>query len=33
MQNEYIGERLDASIQGVRKLFVLAYSKENDNAT
>ena len=33
MQNEYIGERLDASIQGVRKLFVLAYGRENDDTT
>ena len=33
MQNEYIGERLDASIQGVRKLFVLAYGRENNDAT
>ena len=32
-ENEYIRERLDASIQEIRKLFVLAYSKENDNAT
>ena len=32
-KNEYIRERLDASIQGVRKLFVLAYGKENDNTT
>ena len=31
--NEYIRERLNASIQGVRKLFVLAYGRENNNAT
>ena len=32
-ENEYIRERLDASIQGVRKLFVLAYGRENDDTT
>ena len=31
--NEYIRERLDVSIQGVRKLFVLAYGRKNYNAT
>ena len=31
--NEYIRERLNASIQGVRKLFVLAYDRENNDAT
>ena len=31
--NVYIRERLDASIQGVGKLFVVAYGKENDDAT
>ena len=31
--NEYIRERPDASIQGVKKLFVLAYGRENDDAT
>ena len=31
--NEYIRERLVASIPGVKKLFVLAYGKENDDAT
>ena len=31
--NVYIKERLDASIQGVGKLFVVAYGKENDDAT
>ena len=31
--NEYIRERRDASIQGVKKLFVLAYGRENDDAT
>ena len=31
--NECMRERLDASIQGVKKLFVLAYGRENDNAT
>ena len=31
--NEYIRERLNASIQGVRKLFVLAYGRENNDAT
>ena len=30
--NEYIRERLDASIQGVSKLFVLAYAR-GDNVT
>ena len=31
--NEYIRKQLDASIQVVRTLFVLAYVKENDDAT
>ena len=31
--NAYIGERLDASIQEVNGLFVLAYGRENDDAT
>ena len=31
--NEYIRERLDASIQGVKRLFVPAYGRENDDAT
>ena len=31
--NTYIRERLDTSIQGVNRLFVLAYGRENDNAT
>ena len=31
--NEYIREWLDASIQGVNRLFVLAYGRENDDAT
>ena len=31
--NEYIRERLDASIQEVNRLFVLAYGRENDDAT
>ena len=31
--NVYIRERLDASIQGVGKLFVVTYGKENDDAT
>ena len=31
--NEYLRERLDASIQGVRKAFVLAYGKESNDAT
>ena len=31
--NAYIGERLDASIQEVNRLFVLAYGRENDDAT
>ena len=31
--NECMRERLDASIQGVKKLFVLAYGRENDDAT
>ena len=31
--NEYIRERLNASIQGVRKLFVLVYGRENNDAT
>ena len=30
--NEYIRERLDDSIQGVKRLFVLAYGRENDDA-
>ena len=28
--NEYITERLDVSIQGVNRLFVLAYAHDND---
>ena len=31
--NAYIRERLDTSIQGVNRLFVLAYGRETDNAT
>ena len=31
--NGYIRERLVARIQGVKKLFVLTYDKENDEAT
>ena len=31
--NGYIRERLDSSIQGVKRLFVLAYGRENDDAT
>ena len=31
--NEYIRERLDASNQGVKKLFILAYGREGNNAT
>ena len=31
--NEYLREGLDASIQGVKKLFVYAYGRENDDAT
>ena len=31
--NEYIRERLDASIQGVNRLFALAYGRENHDAT
>ena len=31
--NEYIREQLDGSIQGFKRLFVLAYSRENDDAT
>ena len=31
--NEYTRERLDASIQGVKRLFVPAYGRENDDAT
>ena len=31
--NDYIRERLDASIQGVKRLFVLVYGRENDDAT
>ena len=31
--NEYIREQIDASIQGIKRLFVLAYSRENDDAT
>ena len=31
--SEYIRKQLDASIQVVRTLFVLAYVKENDDAT
>ena len=31
--NEYIREWLDTSIQGVNRLFVLAYGRENDDAT
>ena len=30
--NGYIRERLDSSIQGVKRLFVLAYGRENDDA-
>ena len=32
-QNHYIREFLDASYQGVKILFVLAYGRENNNAT
>ena len=31
--NEYIREQLDASVQGVKKLFVFAYGRENDDPT
>ena len=31
--NAYIRERLDASIRGVNRLFVLSYGRENDDAT
>ena len=31
--HEYIRERLDAGIQGVNRRFVLAYGRENDDAT
>ena len=31
--NGYIRERLDASIQGVKKLIILAYGRENEDAT
>ena len=31
--NEYIKEQLDGSIQGFKRLFVLAYSRENEDAT
>ena len=30
--NEYIRERLNASIQGVKRLFVLAYGRKNNDA-
>ena len=31
--NEYIREQISSSIQGIRKLFVLAYGKKNKDAT
>ena len=32
-KNEYIRERLDASIQGVNRLFVFLYMRGNNSAT
>ena len=32
-QNHYVRELLDSSYQGVRKLFGLAYGRENNDAT